>query len=98
MAVDGIVSDIEDDVGDDGEGGQWARATVNFSKGTKPLEFPRCVYLLFHGKDAKVIRALNEGDRIKANGRILQITGFLGGITLVPCELLSYGTELNSPP
>jgi hypothetical protein len=89
LEVDQRITDIEDDLGADGRGGVWTRATVNYApkrEGFK-IEMPRIVQLLFYGEDARLVRALKEGDRLVAVGRMKSITGFMGGIVLLPSFL-----------
>jgi hypothetical protein len=96
LRIDRPITDIADDAGSDGLGGQWTRVTVDYAAPAGPLqrlELPRVVILCFYGEDARLVRALHEGDQLRAIGRIRSITTFLGGIVLVPALLETEGAS-----
>jgi hypothetical protein len=99
LFVEGAISDIDDDAGEDGQGGRWASVTINYRKKKEGFdaEFPRPVVMYFSGADANAVRALTTGDYIKANGRISTRAGFMSALQLLPAELVEYRRAPAAP-
>ena len=104
LTVEGEVQDIGDDEGDDGEGGRWASVGLDYRPEGKRKGYPhgvwappRLVTVYFMGADATAVRAFARGDYIKANGRIHSMSGFMGGMTLIPGDIVEYRSNAGRP-